>query len=182
MSSDTKILSSESLTKLPMGWNNVPRSRRSTVTSSYSKGQSLAHQNRVRLPILPPVSTHWHPPSSRALNIGVHNIPCTRDVADEHQVKVTESVNSKPYPPMLSTCHPSVCHRDNASAVFGDFKEHWHGQVEVRTRRVAPTAIVVWKSIIWWTEVSGGYEYWRTSRVTPFSVVCAFYLKASTAT
>lgn len=48
-------------------------------------------------------------------------------------------------------------------------------------RRVAPAAIVVWKSIVGWAEVSGGDEDGWASRVTPLSVICALYLKARTA-
>jgi len=76
---------------------------------------------------------------------------------------------------------PAKGNRDNSGAVFGDFKEHGHGEVEVRTRRVAPAAIVVGKSVVRRAKVCCGDEDGRASRVTPLSVVCALYLKAGAA-
>ena len=97
----------------------------------------------------------------------MHDIPCTRYVADQNQVKVTETVYCEPDPTMLPTCHPAEADRYDAGAVFGDFKEHGHGEVEVRARRVAPAAIVVWKSVVRGTEVVGGDEDGRLAGVTP---------------
>ena len=111
----------------------------------------------------------------------MHDIPCTRYVADQNQVKVTETVYCEPDPTMLPTCHPAEGDRHDAGAVFGDFKEHGHGEVEVRARRVAPAAIVVWKSVVRGTEVGGGDEDGRAAGVTPLLVVCAFDLKARSA-
>jgi len=76
---------------------------------------------------------------------------------------------------------PAKGNRDNSGAVFGDFKEHGHGKVEVRTRRVAPAAIVVWKSEVGRAKVCCGDEDGRTSRVTPLFVVSALDLKARAA-
>ncbi|WVZ00044.1 hypothetical protein V8G54_026113 [Vigna mungo] len=72
---------------------------------------------------------------------------------------------------------PAVGDRYDAGAVFRDFEEHGHGQVEVRARGVAPAAIVVRKSVVWGTEVGSSDEDGRASGVTPLLVVCAFYLK-----
>lgn len=72
---------------------------------------------------------------------------------------------------------PAVGDRYDAGAIFRDFEEHGHGQVEVRARGVAPAPIVVRKSVVWGTEVGGSDEDGRASGVTPLLVVCAFYLK-----
>jgi len=78
-------------------------------------------------------------------------------------------------------CVPAVRHRYDAGAVFGDFEEHGHGEVEVRARGVAPAAIVVGKSVVRGTEVGGSDEDGRASGVTPLLVVRAFYLKTRSA-
>lgn len=76
---------------------------------------------------------------------------------------------------------PAKGNGDNSGTVFSNFKEHGHGEVEVRTRRVAPAAIVVWKSVVGRAKVCCRDEDGRTSRVTPLSVVSALYLKARAA-
>lgn len=105
--SDTEILSGESLTELPIGWSDVPRGWGAAVAAGDAEGQGLAHQNRVWLPVLTPVTAHWHPPGSGALHVRAHDITRTRYVANQHQVEVTESVYREPYPSVLSAWHPA---------------------------------------------------------------------------
>lgn len=53
---------------------------------------------------------------------------------------------------------PAEGNGDNASAVLGDPEEHGHCEIEMRSRRIAPTTIVTWKCIIWRAEIGGGDE------------------------
>lgn len=69
---------------------------------------------------------------------------------------------------------------DNTSTVLSDLKEHRHGKVEVRARRVAPAAIVTWERIVRRAKVGGCDENGRAARVTPSWVICTLNLKAST--
>ena len=39
---------------------------------------------------------------------------------------------------------------------MSNLEEHRHGEVEVRAGRVAPSAIVVGKSEVWWAKIGGG--------------------------
>lgn len=63
----------------------------------------------------------------------------------------------------VTTGLPAVGHRDNAGAVLGDLEEHGHGKVEVGARRVAPSPIVIGKSIIWWAKVCSSNENGRAA-------------------
>lgn len=73
---------------------------------------------------------------------------------------------------------PAIRDGDDAGAVLGDLEEHGHGEIEVRSGRVAPTAIVAGESIVWRAKIGGGYEDGRASRVAPVRVVDALELKA----
>ena len=76
---------------------------------------------------------------------------------------------------------PTVRNGNNPGAVLSDLEKHGHGEVEVGTRRVAPTAIVAGKSIVRGAEVGGGDEDGGATGVTPFGVVGALDLEASAA-
>lgn len=41
--------------------------------------------------------------------------------------------------------------------VTDNLHEHWHGEVEVLSRRIAPAAVVIGLCIVWWAEVGGSY-------------------------
>lgn len=45
--SDSEVLAGEGLTKLPIGWSDVPGGRGAPVAAGDSKRQGLAHQNGV---------------------------------------------------------------------------------------------------------------------------------------
>ena len=51
----------------------------------------------------------------------------------------------------------------------------------MRAWRVTPAAIVTGESVVRRAKVGGGDKNGRAARVTPFWVICALYLKASTA-
>lgn len=76
---------------------------------------------------------------------------------------------------------PAVRDGDDAGAVLGDLEEHGHGKVEVGTRRVTPSAIVVRECEIRRAEVSGGDEDGGAAGMAPPRVLVAFNFKASTA-
>lgn len=77
---------------------------------------------------------------------------------------------------------PAIRNRDDSGAVLGDFKKHRHSEVEMRTRRVTPAAIVTRLSEVRRTEVSSSDENRRTAGVTPSRVVSTLNLETSTAT
>ena len=104
---DTEILSGIGLPELPVRWRYVPRGSGTAVTGGNSKGKCLTGQDRVRLPVLPPVTAHAHPVGLRALDPHFLDITCPRDIADQNQVKVAESVNCEPYPARFSTGYPA---------------------------------------------------------------------------
>lgn len=116
---DLKILSSESLTKLPIRRDNVPRCGSAAVTASDPEAERLTNQNRIRLPVLSPVPAHTHPPSPGTFDVNLDNIPSTSDVGDQDQVEVTETVDSEPDAASLPARDPAVRDRDNSGAVLG---------------------------------------------------------------
>ena len=53
---------------------------------------------------------------------------------------------------------PAIRDGDDAGAVLGDLQEHWHSKVEVWPWRIAPPAIVTWKSVVRRTKIGGRHE------------------------
>lgn len=139
----------------------------------------MAHQNGVGLPVLSPVAAHAHPPGFGSFDAHPHDIPCTRDVGDQNQVEVAETVDGESDSSTLSAGYPTESNGDNSGAVLGDLEKHGHGKVEVGTRRVTPAAIVAGKSVVRWAEVGGGDEDGGAAGVAPLGVVGALDLKAS---
>lgn len=82
--SDAEVLAHESLAELPMGGRHVPRGGAAMVTGCDSKGQGLAEEEPVGLPVLPPVAAHGHPLGVGSFHAHPHDISCTRDVADQN--------------------------------------------------------------------------------------------------
>lgn len=74
---------------------------------------------------------------------------------------------------------PAVRDGDNAGTVLGNLEEHRHGEVEVRTRRVAPPAIVTGLRVVWRTKVSGCDQDRGATRMAPLWVISALDLEAS---
>lgn len=79
---DPEIFASESLSKLPMRRDNVPRSRGPAVAAADPKRQRLADQNGVGLPVLAPVPAHAHPLRFRPFNACFHDIAGAGHVCD----------------------------------------------------------------------------------------------------
>lgn len=79
------------------------------------------------------------------------------------------------------TSIPTIRDGDNSSTILSDFEEHWHGEIEVSTRRVTPAAIVVRKSVIGWTKVSCSDYNGRAARMTPPRVIRALDFKTRAA-
>lgn len=79
-------------------------------------------------------------------------------------------------------CLPAVNDGDNSGTVFSDMEEHRHGEVEMRARRVTPTAVVVRQSIVRGTEVSSSNEDGRTSGMAPLWVIVTLDLKTRSTT
>lgn len=105
--SDSEVLPGECLTELPIGRNNVPWGGSAPVTASDPEGQRLTNQNGVWLPVLTPVTAHAHPASLGSFHAHPHDVPCTRDVAYQNQVEVTEAVDCEPDPSALAAWHPA---------------------------------------------------------------------------
>lgn len=158
MKLNPEILSGESLTKLPISRDNVPRSGSTAVTASDPEAERLTNQNRIRLPVLSPVPAQAHPPSPGTFDASLDNIPSTSNVGDQDQVEVTETVDGEPDAASLPARDPAVRDRDNSGAVFGHLEEHGHGEIEVRARRVAPPPIVAGLSEIRRAKVGGSDE------------------------
>lgn len=76
---------------------------------------------------------------------------------------------------------PAVSDGDDSGTVLSDLEEHWHGEIEVRARWVAPATIVTGLSKVGWAKVSGGDEDWRIPRVAPTWILVALHLKARSA-
>lgn len=71
---------------------------------------------------------------------------------------------------------------DDSGAILGDLEEHRHSEIEVRPRRVAPSAIVAGLSKVGRAKVGRGDEDGRATRVTPLRITRAFELETSAAT
>lgn len=71
----------------------------------------------------------------------------------------------------VSENSPAVSDGDNSGTVLSDFEEHRHGEIEMRTRRVAPPAIVVRQSEVRRAKVCRRHENGWISRKTPFAIV-----------
>ncbi|KAF7845483.1 hypothetical protein G2W53_002388 [Senna tora] len=78
-------------------------------------------------------------------------------------------------------CLPAVTDGDDPGTVLSDLEVDRHSEVEVRTRRVAPSAIVAGKSEIRRAEVGTSNDNGRISRVTPFGITNALDLETRTA-
>jgi len=76
---------------------------------------------------------------------------------------------------------PAVRDGDDAGAVLGNFEEHGHGEVEVWSGRVAPSAIVAGESVVRRAEVRGRHQDRGAASVAPARVVVALYLEARSA-
>ena len=98
----------------------------------------------VRLPVLTPVTAHAHPIRLCAFDPHFLNITCTCYIADQNQIEVTKTVDCEPYSSCLPTRDPAIRDGDDAGTILSDLKKHGHGEIEVSTRRVTPTTIVVW--------------------------------------
>lgn len=72
---------------------------------------------------------------------------------------------------------PAVTDENDCCTVPCDFEEHGHGEVEVWVWRVAPTAIIAWKSEIGRAKVSGCYDDGRSARVVPSRIFVVLYLE-----
>lgn len=103
---DPEILSDKGLSKLPVGRNDVPWSRGSTVTGCDTEGKWLTNENSIRLPVLSPVPSQTHPTCLWTSHARLHDVSCSRHVRDQHQVEVTVTVDREPYPSTFPTCHP----------------------------------------------------------------------------
>ncbi|KAF8364804.1 hypothetical protein HHK36_033219 [Tetracentron sinense] len=108
MFGDSEIFPRESLTELPIGRDDVPGCGGPAIASGDPEGEGLAHQNGVRLPVLPPVTAHAHPPCLGSFDAHAHYVPCSRDVCYQHQVEVSESVYCEPDASSLSAWHPAI--------------------------------------------------------------------------
>jgi len=106
VSSDAEVFAREGLTKLPIRWCHVLRSRGAAIAASNPERKRLAHENGVGLPVLSPVTAHAHPISLGALDPHIHDIPCTRHVGHQNQVEVTETVDSESDASLLPARYP----------------------------------------------------------------------------
>lgn len=59
------------------------------------------------MPVLPPVAAHAQPLGVGPFHAHAHDIPCARDVGDQDQVEVTETVNCESDSASLSAGHPA---------------------------------------------------------------------------
>lgn len=74
------------------------------------------------MPILPPVATHGEPTGLCALDAHAHDIPCTRDVADQNQVEVTEAVDCEPDPSLFSARDPAKLPKNQGEYFIKPFR------------------------------------------------------------
>lgn len=103
---DTEILSRESLTELPISWRHVVRGRGTPITSRDPEWKTLAHQHRVGLPVLSPVTAHAYPFCVCSFYAHPHYVPCSRHVRHYYQVEVSETVYREPHSPYLPAWNP----------------------------------------------------------------------------
>lgn len=108
MKESLKLTAFERLPELPISGRHVVASEGSTVTGGDSKGEALAVEIGIALPILAPISWHGYPPGFGPFDRECMDIPCTRDVGDQNQVEVCVTIDREPNPPFLDTWHPVV--------------------------------------------------------------------------
>lgn len=176
MKSSTELRAGVCLTKGPPRRSNIVRNDRSAVTRRHSKRQRLSIQISIALPILPPVPRHRLPPRPRPFHRHRMHVSGATDVRYQNQVEVRVPVYREPYPPSLSTVYPAVGDGDDSGAVLSDVLEDGLGEVEVVKGRVAPTAVVVRKGVVWRAEIGSRHDY--RSGKAPFPVADAHDLIA----
>jgi len=83
------------------------------------------------------------------------DITSTTNVCDQDKVEVRVAIDGEPYASLSTTGYPFVSHRHYSSFVLGNVLEDRLREIKVVLGRVAPTPIVVRKSIVWWAEIGG---------------------------
>jgi len=95
------------LAKGPPSWGSIVGHHCVAITGCDLKGEALAIEIVVALPVLTPVPGHWHPSSSGPFDGHSMHIPSTSYVCYEDQVEVGVTIDCEPYAPPSSAGHPT---------------------------------------------------------------------------
>lgn len=98
------------MSKLPIRRCDVVVGEGSSVTESDLKGERLAVEVGVALPVLAPIPRHGLP----SIGFGTFDgnrvdIPCTSNVGDENQIEVRVSIDCEPHSSFLHARDPANC-------------------------------------------------------------------------
>lgn len=101
-----ELTSLESLSKLPIGRHYIVAGDSPAVAGGNSKGEALATEEWVALPILSPISWHSLPPRSGPLDGHCPDIPCSTHIRYQDQVEVRITIDGEPQSPFFQTWDP----------------------------------------------------------------------------
>lgn len=147
----------KSLTELPIRRGDVVARHRPPVAGGDLKRETLAVEDGVALPILPPISRHRLPSGGPgALHGDGADVTRPADVTDEDQIEVGVAIDGEPNPALLAAGHAAEVDGDDAGAVDGDLEVGGLSHVEVGTGRVTPAAVVVGEAGVGRAEIGGG--------------------------
>lgn len=139
----TYLCPSECLAKLPVTGRCIIGSNGSAIAGSDFKGEALAVEVTVALPILAPVAGHCLPAGPGALYRNRVDVTCSSHVSDEYEIEVRVPVHGEPNSARSVAGYPLVHYGDDARPVLCDLLENRLGEIEMLERRIAPTASIV---------------------------------------
>jgi len=105
-----ELSTSVCLSEGPPSWGNIVGHHCVAITGCDLKGEALAIEIVVALPVLTPISGHWHPPGSGPFYGHTMHIPGTSYVCYQDQVEVGVTIYREPYATPSSAGHPTHTH------------------------------------------------------------------------
>jgi len=118
----------ESLAKPPICWNNVCKESSLSISSCDLKGQRLAIEISIRLPINPPVSWHCQPACFWAFNGHRLNGSSSSYIGNQDELKVVSSINSESDSTMLLARNPAALNHIEYLIIYKK-KKNWKKKV-----------------------------------------------------
>lgn len=168
------------LSKLPIRRSNIIKLHHFTITSSDLKWQGLSYQIRPSNPILSPNTWHRFPASVwRPFDAHLSNITSTGNIVQQNQQPIRVPFHLKLDTATFVAWDTAIHDWDDPCSVYGNFGEHFHGQVEVFLWRVAPMVEIRWV-VIRGAEICCGHFDWACVGNAPLGLVHTHDLKTCT--
>ena len=168
------------LSKLPIGRGNIIKLQHFAITGSDLKRQGLSYQIRPSNPILSPNTWHRFPASVwRPFDADLSNITSIANIVQQNQQPIRVPFHLKLDTPTFIAWDTAIHDWDDPCSVYGNFGEHFHGQVEVFLWRVAPMVEIRWV-VIRGAEICCGHFDWACVGNAPLGLVHTHDLKTCT--